>query len=193
VFLALLALVAMMAAPALAGCGDGDVTTTTTGLGSSETTGASTTIVSETTTVVSETSTTLPSATTTTEKLSSAEASNPDGTIKAMGYIDKVWESGGVRYISIDYAEMLTGAAANAAAVAAGEIAPGEDVPNDYFIQNTNTQKRQFAVARHRPGPAAWIIPSPGLSSRASGRPLPHRERPTCMKHPGGLSVPEIR
>jgi hypothetical protein len=64
-----------------------------------------------------------------------------------MGFIDTVWEVGGVRYISIDYAEMLTGDEAIAAAVAAGDIAPGEDLPNDYFIRNTSPQKREFVVA----------------------------------------------
>jgi hypothetical protein len=64
-----------------------------------------------------------------------------------MGFIDKVWESGGKRYLRIDYAEMLTGEEAVEAAIAAGEIAPGEDLPNDYFIRNTNPQKRQFEVS----------------------------------------------
>ena len=64
-----------------------------------------------------------------------------------MGYIDKVYVNGGKRYISIDYAQILTGAAADAAAVAAGEIEPGEHVPNDYWIQNDNPQKRVFEVS----------------------------------------------
>ncbi len=85
--------------------------------------------------------------TTTTETLSSAETRLPNGHIKAMGFIDKVYVKDGKRYISIDYAEMLTGAAANAAAVAAGFIEPGEDVPNDYWISNANPQKRVFEVS----------------------------------------------
>jgi hypothetical protein len=91
--------------------------------------------------------TTTTGLTTTTEKLSTAETRLSNGHIKAMGYIDKVYEKDGKRYISIDYAEYLTGAAADAAAVAAGEIAPGEHVPDDYWIQNDNPQKRVFEVS----------------------------------------------
>jgi hypothetical protein len=64
-----------------------------------------------------------------------------------MGYIDKAYVKDGNRYISIDYAEYLTGAAADAAAVAAGEIKPGEHVEDDYWIQNDNPQKRVFEVS----------------------------------------------
>jgi hypothetical protein len=45
--------------------------------------------------------------------------------------------------ISVDYAQMLTGAAAVDAATAAGEEPP----PNDYFIVNDNPQLRTFEVA----------------------------------------------
>ncbi len=79
--------------------------------------------------------------------LSSAETRTADGRIRAMGFIGRVWVDGGVRYIEIDYAEMLTGEEANDAAVAAGEIAPGEEVPNDYFIRNINPMLRTFRVA----------------------------------------------
>ena len=146
----------------VAGCG-GTTTTTTTIAQQGETTTTtalpgelttSTSVATEdttTTTLVSEETTTsstgLSEETTTTEKLSTAEQRLPNGHIKAMGYIKKVWEQGGKRYISIDYAEMLTGQAAIDAAVAAGEIKPGEDLPNDYYIRNTNKQERQFEVS----------------------------------------------
>lgn len=130
----------------VASCG-GDKTTTT--VSGTETTAPATTI-SETTTVsdstTDSTSTTV-GGTTTTEALSSAESRQADGSIKAMGYITKVWVSGGVRYIRIDYADMLTGAAAQKAAEAAGVIGPGEDLPNDYYIQNTSKKTRDFKVA----------------------------------------------
>jgi hypothetical protein len=100
-----------------------------------------------TTTQAVTTTTGLEGTTTTTEKLSTAETRLSNGHIKAMGFIDKVYVKDGKRYISIDYAEMLTGAEADAAAVAAGEIAPGEHVPNDFWIQNDNPQKRVFEVS----------------------------------------------
>ena len=101
-----------------------------------------------TTTGPEETTTTsVEETTTTTEKLSTAETRLSNGHIKAMGFIDKVYVKDGKRYISIDYAEYLTGAAADAAAVAAGEIKPGEHVPDDFWIQNDNPQKRIFEVS----------------------------------------------
>jgi hypothetical protein len=133
----------MSLAVLLAACGGGNGGATTTSGGGQTTQPSSSTTQ---TTLASETTTTT-GGTTTTEKLSSAESISSDGSIKAMGYINKVWVSGGVRYISIDYAEMLTGAAAQKAAQAAGEIGPGEDLPNDYFIQNTSKQLRQFKVS----------------------------------------------
>ena len=93
------------------------------------------------------TTTGLERTTTTTEKLSTAETRLSNGHIKAMGFIDKVYVKDGKRYISIDYAEYLTGAGADAAAVAAGEIKPGEHVPDDFWIQNDNPQKRVFEVS----------------------------------------------
>jgi hypothetical protein len=149
-------------AVALTGCGSGgnDTTTTTaaappestttTGAAVEETTTTETILESTTTTSMAEETTTTTVAqetTTTTEKLSSAETRLANGHIKAMGFVDKVWEQGGKRYISIDYAEMLTGQEAIDAALAAGEIQPGEDLPNDYFIRNSSADKRQFEVS----------------------------------------------
>jgi hypothetical protein len=149
-----------------AGCGGGSSTTTTTTFAqpeettttglpgelttSTEAAGGDATTTTTTTAVAEETTTSSTGAeesTTTTEKLSTAEQRLANGHIKAMGYIKKVWEQGGKRYISIDYAEMLSGQAAIDAAVKAGEIQPGEDLPNDYYIRNTNTQERQFEVS----------------------------------------------
>ena len=64
-----------------------------------------------------------------------------------MGFIKRVWVDGGTRRLEIDYAEMLTGAAADAAAVEAGLISPGEHVDNDYFIRNVNPMLRTFTVS----------------------------------------------
>lgn len=136
------------------GCGDGEETTTTASAPATTVTTAApttTTAASVSTSVpVTETSstTTVPSTTTTTiEELSSAETRLPNGDIKGMGFIDIVWEADGMRYLSIDYAEMLTGEEARQAAIEAGYIEPDEDLPNDYFIRNVSNQKREFAVA----------------------------------------------
>jgi hypothetical protein len=49
--------------------------------------------------------------------------------------------------VTLDYAEFLSGDEANAAAVAAGEITEGEQVPNDYYIRNDNPLLRTFPIA----------------------------------------------
>jgi hypothetical protein len=157
-------LVLVLVAVLVAGCSTGGGTTTTSataGPGSTTTAGSvATTGSSDTTASTSAPSTTttgiviiLPSTTsssevtTTTEALSSAETRLPSGRIKAMGFIDKVYIKDGKRYISIDYAQMLTGDAATAAAVAEGFIGPGETLDTDYYISNVNPAKRVFEVS----------------------------------------------
>jgi formylglycine-generating enzyme required for sulfatase activity len=125
-----------------------EVTTTTAAAVEVTTTTAAILESTTTTSMLGETTTTgLEGTTTTTEELSTAETRLSNGHIKAMGFIDKVYVKDGKRYISIDYAEYLTGAAADAAAIAAGEIKPGEHVEDDYWIQNDNPQKRVFEVS----------------------------------------------
>jgi hypothetical protein len=156
---AVLILVLVAAALVAAACDGKANSTTTTRAAAAEVTATTAAVVEETTTtgpklastttsMLEETTTTgIEAITTTTEKLSTAEARLSNGHIKAMGYIDKVYVKDGKRFISIDYAEYLTGAAADAAAVAAGEIKPGEHVEDDYWIQNSNPLKRVFEVS----------------------------------------------
>jgi hypothetical protein len=61
------------------------------------------------------------------------------------GYVTEVSVDGSS--LTIDFAEFLTGEAANEAARAAGDIGPDEDVPNDYFISNENPMLRTFPIA----------------------------------------------
>ncbi len=137
----------------LAGCGSGassgddEGATSTSAGGATSVTTPDDAATTSTAPTDGTSSTETPSTDTNGEALSSAETLQPDGTIKAMGYIDRVWEEGGARHISIDYAEMLTGEEAKAAAVEAGKIEPGEDLPNDYFIRNVNTKLREFVVS----------------------------------------------
>jgi hypothetical protein len=145
----------------VAGCGGNSTTTTTSAVAPSSTTTTSvatsessdttdttgTTAVADTTTtsgiVIDMTTTTsLAETTTTTEALSSAEKVLANGHIKAMGFIDKVYVSGGKRYIRIDYAEMLTGQAAINAAAKDGVTLDG-----DWYISNSSHTKRTFEVS----------------------------------------------
>ncbi len=62
---------------------------------------------------------------------------------KHFAYIKTVVDKNGGTYLTVDYAEMLTGKAAADAAKAAGQESPP---PNDYFISNTNAKLREFPV-----------------------------------------------
>ncbi len=62
---------------------------------------------------------------------------------KHFAYIKKTVDKNGGTYLTVDYAEMLTGKAAADAAAAAGLESPP---PNDYFISNSNTKLREFPV-----------------------------------------------
>lgn len=116
-----------------------------------------TTTIPEVTTTEAGTSTTAePEDTTTTEapagpattiKVDASEDLLSNGHIRACGIITEVWTDGGTRKMKIDYVDFLTGAQADAAAVADGFIAPGEHVDNDYYVRNNNTKLRTFTVS----------------------------------------------
>jgi hypothetical protein len=136
------ALVAVLGVAAM-GCNDlgsGDTGSTAATLEPGVTTTESGTV----TTGALETTTTEASSTGTTIKVDASETLTSSGRIKACGLIKEVWVDGSTRKIKIDF---LTGAAADAAAVAAGEIAPGEHVDNDYYVSNVNTKLRTFVVS----------------------------------------------
>jgi hypothetical protein len=158
-----LGVLALIFALALGACGGTEETTTTTA-GQPQATTTTTlagglTPITEpaggATTTVSlaegeATTTTTPTGgetTTTAKELSPGEEVLPDGHIKVMGFIKNVREKDGKRYVTIDYAEMLTGQAALDAARAAGDIGPDEEVPNDYYISNPSTDKHEFEVS----------------------------------------------
>jgi hypothetical protein len=63
------------------------------------------------------------------------------------GTVTEVAVHGSGHELTIDYAFFLGGMEANLAAEAAGEIGPGEGVPNDYFILNENPRLRTFPLA----------------------------------------------
>jgi ABC-type proline/glycine betaine transport system permease subunit len=104
----------------------------------------------ETSTTKLQTFTTV-TAVTSSEAPPSAEIVLPEGDVRVLGYIDKVWEADGKRYLSIDYIEMLDGEEAREAAVAAGVMEPDGILPNDYFIVNESSQLREFVVAASAP------------------------------------------
>jgi hypothetical protein len=80
-------------------------------------------------------------------KVDVSEELTASGRIKACGLIKDAWTDGGVNKIKIDYVDFLMGAEADAAAVAAGDISPGEHVDNDYYVRNVHSNLRTFTVS----------------------------------------------
>ena len=76
-----------------------------------------------------------------------AETPREETTDIHFGYITDLSTTGPPYELSIDYATMLSGLEANLAAEAAGEIQPGEGVPNDFFISNQNPRLRTFELS----------------------------------------------
>jgi hypothetical protein len=142
-----LLVVALVAVMGLAALGCTEVGGTDTG-GTTTLPGTATTEAGATTTVADTTSTTAPASTATTVKVDASEELLSDGNIKACGIITEVWMDGSVRKLKIDYVDFLTGAAADAAAIADGVIVAGEHVDNDYYVRNKNPKLRTFTVSK---------------------------------------------
>lgn len=144
-------LVLALAVTACSGLGGGTDTTvaasTTAAPTTTDVSAATTTTGGSPTTSVDATTTTGPPASTvTTEELASSEEMMASGNIAATCRIVGAVEYG-ARRIDVDYIDFLTGDAATQAAIAAGDLDPGEDLPNDYYISNTNPTIRHFEVS----------------------------------------------
>jgi hypothetical protein len=101
---------------------------------------------------------------------------DPEGP-REFGFIPKVDASAGT--ISFDRADWLTGAEANRAAEKDGVVAPGEGVPNDYYIRNPDKRARVLPV-----DPAVVIQAStPVTHLQVGNRP----ECESCTSFPVGL------
>lgn len=80
----------------------------------------------------------------------------PGGTVE-FGFLTAV----GTDEITADYAQWLTGAEADQAAIEDGEIAEGETVPNGYYIRNVNDQLRDLPMSDDV---SVWL-PTPAFGS----------------------------
>jgi hypothetical protein len=137
------AVLAILLGVALAGC------SSLTGAGDS------TTLISSgsaTTSMAPVTSSSGPAAmvTSTPSTVSASEHVTPDGRIKVMGYITKVWVSGGVRHLRIDYADMWSGAEAQAKfdeAKAAGREPADATLDGDWYITNIYHTTYEYVVS----------------------------------------------
>jgi hypothetical protein len=63
------------------------------------------------------------------------------------GYIRSVSTAGPAATLAFDEAQFLTGDAAQTAAEEDGVVAPGEAVPNDYYIRNPDKTTRTLRIA----------------------------------------------
>ena len=63
------------------------------------------------------------------------------------GYIRSVSTAGPAATLAFDEAEFLTGDAAQKAAEEDGVVAPGETVPNDYYIRNRDQATQTLRIA----------------------------------------------
>lgn len=66
-------------------------------------------------------------------------------TLRQCAFVKKATNKNGKMSLVLDFAQFLTGSAAEDAAAAAGDETPP---PNDYYISNTNPKLRTFPVAR---------------------------------------------
>ena len=64
-----------------------------------------------------------------------------------MGFIHQIGDINQKNYIRINYAGLLTGEAATAAAIDAGVMTEGEGLDTEFFITPQDPERRQFQVS----------------------------------------------
>jgi hypothetical protein len=84
-----------------------------------------------------------------TQTQTSTQTPPPPGQSAAehFGYIRSVSTAGPTATLAFDEAQFLTGGAAQKAAEEDGVVAPGETVPNDYYIRNREKTTQTLRIA----------------------------------------------
>ena len=84
-----------------------------------------------------------------TQTQTSTQPAPPPGPSAAehFGYIRSVSTAGPAATLAFDQAQFLTGDAAQRAAAEDGVVAPGESVPNDYYIRNRDKTTQTLRIA----------------------------------------------
>ena len=81
------------------------------------------------------------------------------------GYIKSLTRAGGRYVMRVDPAASLTGITASRAAVEDGVIAPGDTVPNDFYVRNESRRQLTYRV----PASAhVTVITNPGTGPRST-------------------------
>ena len=81
------------------------------------------------------------------EKAAIEPTQTETATAEHFGYIRGVSTAGPAATLAFDEAQFLTGDAAQKAAEEDGVVAPGEPVPNDYYIRNPDKTTRTLRIA----------------------------------------------
>jgi hypothetical protein len=99
-----------------------------------------------------------------------SESASDGSEERVFGFIPRV--DAADKTITFDEAQWLTGDAADRAAVSAGAIEPGEQVPNDYFIRNPDPGVVVLPVAADAQirgaAPVTVLLPRPPCDSCTS-------------------------
>ena len=79
----------------------------------------------------------------------------PPATLTQYGYVRSLVPSGSRYLLRFDPALWLSGQTANRAAIEDGVIAPGDAVPNDYYIRNESKKQLAYTVL---PGARVTVV-----------------------------------
>jgi len=90
-----------------------------------------------------------------TTEATSPRLAGPPPTLVQYGYVRSLVRSGSRYRMRFDPALWLSGATANRAAVEDGAIAPGDAVPNDYYIRNESRKQLTYTVL---PGARVTVV-----------------------------------
>jgi hypothetical protein len=95
----------------------------------------------------------VPAATTATSQ--APRLATPPAILVQYGYVRSLMRSGNLYRMRFDPAFWLSGQTANRAAIEDGVIAPGEGVPNDYYIRNESRKQLTYTVL---PGARVTVV-----------------------------------
>ena len=90
---------------------------------------------------------------------------SPPRQLEQFGYIRSLVRKQGRFELRFDPAFWLSGTTANRAAVADGVIAPGDTVPNDYYIRNESRRVLTYIVPRTA---RVTVLTNPGAGPRST-------------------------
>jgi hypothetical protein len=106
----------------------------------------------------------------------------PPVVVTQFGYIKSLALRGGSYQLKLNPAFFLQGETANAAAVAAGELKPGQTVPDDYFI--VRVPARTILTYRVPPGTPVTVLTINSRSTKITVRQLAQILRGTSPLKP---------